>query len=101
MSNKGKRHICKVCRRPYFDLGKKIHKCPKCKPKAQSKDKSKKTDKPEDTSLLMELFEVTDASSGKGFSVSSGILKLSFPTIRTGWHAVIGSEIKDKEIKNH
>ena len=100
MSNKGKRHICKICRRPYFDLGKKIHKCPKCKPKAQSKDKSKKTDKPEDTSLLLELFEVTDASSGKGFSVSSGILKLSFPTIRTGWHAVIGSEIKDKEIKN-
>jgi len=100
MSNKGKRHICKICRRPYFDLGKKIHKCPKCKPRAQSNDKPKKTDKPEDTSLLMELFEVTDASSGKGFSVSSGVLKLSFPTIRTGWYAVIGSEIKDKEIKN-
>jgi len=89
-----------VCKKPYFDLGKKVHKCPKCKPKAQSNDKSKKTNKSEETSLLMELFEVTDASSGKGYSVSSGILKLSFSTIRTGWHAVIGSEIKNKEIKN-
>ena len=89
-----------MCKKPYFDLGKKVHKCPKCKPKAQSNDKSKKTNKSEETSLLMELFEVTDASSGKGYSVSSGILKLSFSTIRTGWHAVIGSEIKNKEIKN-
>ena len=97
---KGKKHFCKVCKKPYFDLGKKVHKCPKCKPKAQSNDKSKKTNKSEETSLLMELFEVTDASSGKGYSVSSGILKLSFSTIRTGWHAVIGSEIKNKEIKN-
>ena len=97
---KGKKHFCKVCKKPYFDLGKKVHKCPKCKPKALSNDKSKKTNKSEDTSLLMELFEVTDASSGKGYSVSSGILKLSFSTIRTGWHAVIGSEIKNKEIKN-
>jgi len=97
---KGKKHFCKVCKKPYFDLGKKVHKCPKCKPKAQSNNKSKKTNKSEETSLLMELFEVTDASSGKGYSVSSGILKLSFSTIRTGWHAVIGSEIKNKEIKN-
>ena len=97
---KGKKHFCKLCKKPYFDLGKKVHKCPKCKPKALSNDKSKKTNKSEDTSLLMELFEVTDASSGKGYSVSSGILKLSFSTIRTGWHAVIGSEIKNKEIKN-
>ena len=96
---KGKKHFCKVCKKPYFDLGKKVHKCPKCKPKAQSNDKSKKTNKSEETSLLMELFEVTDASSGKGYSASSGILKLSFSTIRTGWHAVIGSEIKNKEIK--
>jgi len=97
---KGKKHFCNVCKKPYFDLGKKVHKCPKCKPKAQSNNKSKKTNKSEETSLLMELFEVTDASSGKGYSVSSGILKLSFSTIRTGWHAVIGSEIKNKEIKN-
>ncbi len=100
MSTKGKKHICKLCNRPYFDLGKKIHSCPKCKSKTPPKGKSKKTEKPKDTSLLMELFEVTDPSSGKGYSISSGVLKLSFPAIRLGWHAVIGSEIKSKEIKN-
>ena len=100
MAAKGKKHICKNCRRPYFDLGKKVHKCPNCKQKTAPNKKSKETEKSQDTSLLIELFEVTDATSGKGYSVSSGILKLSFPTIRTGWHAVIGSEIKNKEIKN-
>lgn len=107
MAYRGKKHICKKCRKPYFDLGRKAHACPKCKApddasnkKAFAGGKANKKKQSTDISMVMELFEVTDPSTARGNSVSSGVLKLSFPSIRRGWYAVVGSEIDGKELKD-
>ena len=104
MEARGRKHNCKVCKRPYFDLGKKVHSCPRCKPSDKRKvstvkaTNQKKSEKPKDISTEIELFEIVDPSLGKANSVSSGALKIEFPALKPGWYAVISSEIKDKKV---
>jgi len=107
MTSKGKKHICKICKRPYFDLGKKVHSCPKCKSSDKRKvssaklSKNKRLEKPKDLSTKIELFEVVDPSSGQGLSIGAGAIKINFSAIRPGWYAVIANEIKNNEITNN
>lgn len=109
MTDVGKKHVCRKCGRPYYDLGRKVYACPKCQTttdlssdEAPTKIKKiKKTENAQTTSTRMELFEVTDTSSEKGFGISFGTLRLSFPQIRKGWYAVIESEIEKREVKNN
>ena len=106
MKTKGKKHICKICKRPYFDLGKKVHSCPTCKSNDKNKSsvskvaKNQKPEKPKDISTEMELFKVTDPSSRQAQGVTTGALKINFSEIKAGWYAAIVSEIENKEISN-
>ena len=106
MKTKGKKHICKICKRPYFDLGKKVHSCPTCKSNDKNKPsvskvaKNQKPEKPKDISTEMELFKVTDPSSRQAQGVTTGALKINFSEIKAGWYAAIVSEIENKEISN-
>ena len=90
MKTKGKKHICKICKRPYFDLGKKVHSCPTCKSNDKNKPivskvaKNQKPEKPKDISTEMELFKVTDPSSGQAQGISTGALKINFSEIKIG-----------------
>ena len=54
MSTKGKKHTCRKCKRPYFDLGKTEHECPKCSltalPSTKKKQNKSKVEKPPNNS---------------------------------------------------
>ena len=103
MKTKGKKHICKICKRPYFDLGKKVHSCPTCKSNDKNKAsvskvaKNQKPEKPKDISTEMELFKVTDPSSGQAQGIGTGALKINFSEIKAGWYAAIISKLKTKK----
>ena len=62
--------------------------------------KNQKPEKPKDISTEMELFKVTDPSSGQAQGISTGALKINLSEIKAGWYAAIVSEIENKEISN-